>query len=94
MNFPERIRIPMDYLQLIETMSPQVYQSLLRSVELGKWPDGKPLTTEQRAHAMHAIIAWGERHLIERDRVGYIEKTQGTDDRCENTLEMPLNWKD
>ncbi len=64
-------------------MSPQIYQSLLRSVELGKWPDGKALTTEQRANAMQAIIAWGERHLAERDRVGYIEKTQRTDDLCD-----------
>ena len=60
----------MSYLQLIETMSPEIYQSLLRSVELGKWPDGKGLTTEQRATAMQDIIAWGERHLDERDRVG------------------------
>ncbi len=84
----------MDYLQLIETMSPQIYQSLVRSVALGKWPDGKPLTSEQRANAMQAIIAWGERHLKERDRVGYIEKKPQPDDPCDKTPEMPLNWKD
>ncbi len=84
----------MDYLQLIETMSPQIYQSLVRSVELGKWPDGKALTTEQRANAMQAIIIWGERHLTERDRVGYIEKKPKTDDQCDKTLEIPLNWKE
>jgi uncharacterized protein len=84
----------MDYLQLIETMSPQIYQSLVRSVALGKWPDGKLLTTEQRANAMQAIIAWGERHLTERDRVGYIEKKPKPADPCEKALEIPLNWKD
>jgi uncharacterized protein len=82
----------MSYLQLIETMSPEIYQSLLRSVELGKWPDGKGLTTEQRATAMQAIIAWGERHLAERDRVGYIEKKKSRD-LCDTPMETPMKWK-
>ena len=84
----------MSYLQFIETMSPEIYQSLLRSVELGKWPDGKALTTEQRTNAMQAIIAWGEMHLAERDRVGYIEKKQKSGDLCDTPLETPLSWKE
>ncbi len=84
----------MSYLQLIETMSPQIYQSLLRSMELGKWPDGKALTTEQRANAMQAIIAWGERHLVEQDRVGYIEQKQQSGEHCDAPLETPLTWKE
>ena len=84
----------MDYLQLIETMSPQIYQSLVRSVALGKWPDGKALTTEQRANAMQAIIAWGERHLVEQARVGYIEQKQKSGEHCDTPLETPLTWKE
>ena len=82
----------MSYLQFIETMSPEIYQSLLRAVELGKWPDGNVLTSEQRANALQAIIAWGERHLAERDRVGYIEKKQ-SGALCDTPLETPLKWK-
>jgi len=84
----------MNYLQLIETMTPEFYQSLMRSVELGKWPDGKVLTAEQRENAMQAIIAWGERHLAEQDRVGYIEKKQKAGDMCDTPLETPLSWKE
>ncbi len=84
----------MDYLQLIETMSPQIYQSLLRSVALGKWPDGKVLTAEQRANAMQAIIAWGERHLAESDRVGYVEKKQRVDEQCDAPAATPLKWSE
>jgi len=84
----------MDYLQLIETMSPDIYQSLLRSVALGKWPDGKILTAAQRANAMQAVIAWGERHLAEQDRVGYVERKQKVEDRCDTPMETPLNWKE
>ncbi len=84
----------MNYLQLIETMSPEIYQSLLRSVALGKWPDGKILTDEQRENAMQAVIAWGERHLAEQDRVGYIEPRQIVEDSCDMHRETPLTWKE
>jgi uncharacterized protein YeaC (DUF1315 family) len=84
----------MNYLQVIETMTPEFYLSLLRSVELGKWPDGKALTAVQRENAMQAIIAWGERHLAEQDRVGYIEKKQKAGDMCDEPLETPLRWKE
>ena len=84
----------MDYLQLIETMSPDIYQRLLRSVELGKWPDGRALTAEQRESAMQAIIAWGERHLPERDRVGYVERKEKPDEKCDTPGETPLSWKE
>ncbi|HEY6131669.1 MAG TPA: DUF1315 family protein [Halioglobus sp.] len=82
----------MNYLQLIESMTPEIYQSLSRSVELGRWPDGRRLTTEQRVNAMQAIIAWGERHLAQEDRVGYIETKQQPADPCETPA--PLKWKD
>jgi uncharacterized protein YeaC (DUF1315 family) len=84
----------MDYVQLIATMSPETYQSLVRSVELGKWPDGRTVTAQQRENAMQAIIAWGERHLPEQDRVGYIEKKEKAGDSCDAPLETPLNWKE
>ena len=58
----------MDYQQLIDTMSPEIYQKLKRSLEVGKWPDGKPLTAGQRHQTMQAIIAWGENHLPENER--------------------------
>ena len=84
----------MDYVQLIATMSPEIYQSLIRSVEMGKWPDGRTVTPQQRENAMQAIIAWGESHLLEQDRVGYIEKKEKAGDSCDAPLETPLNWKE
>ena len=84
----------MDYTQMIDTMSAEIYQSLKRSVELGKWPDGRRLTVEQRENAIQAIIAWGEKHLEEVDRVGYIDKGHKAGDKCDSPLETPLNWKE
>ena len=84
----------MDYLQLIDTMSPEIYQSLKRSLELGKWPDGTPLTVAQRHNAMQAVIAWGEKHLPEKERVGYIDKGHKAGDSCDDPQETTLNWQE
>ena len=78
---------------MIEAMTPEVYQSLRRAVELGKWPDGRPVTREQREHAMQAIIAWGETHLEATERVGYIDKGHKAGEACDVPRETPLNWK-
>jgi uncharacterized protein len=82
----------MDYLQLVETMSPEVYRSLKRAVELGKWPDGRALSAKQRQEAMQAVIAWGELHLEERQRVGFIDKGNKAGDSCDDSQEKPLKW--
>ena len=82
----------MDYQQMIETMTPEMYRNLRRAVELGKWPDGQALSPEQKQNAMQAVIAWGERHLPEAERVGYIDKGHKAGDSCVVTAETPLNW--
>jgi uncharacterized protein YeaC (DUF1315 family) len=84
----------MDYRQTVETMSPDVYKNLLRAVEMGKWPDGTAVTGEQRESAMQAIIAWGELHLPERERIGFIDRKKKAGDTCDEPVETPLNWKE
>ena len=83
----------MDYQQMIESMTPEMYQNLRRAVELGKWPDGQQLSPEQKQNALQAVIAWGERHLPETERVGYIDKGHKAGDSCDDPAATPLNWK-
>lgn len=83
----------MNYLKLIETMTPEIYQSLIRAVEIGKWPNGKPLTTSQRQEALQAVIAWGKLHLPENERVGYIDVGHKSGASCDDPLETTLKWK-
>jgi len=87
----------LDYLQAIESMSPEVYRRLLRAVELGRWPDGSSLSPAQRQSALQAVIAWGERHLPEGERVGFIDRGHKAGEQCadrgpEETL--PLTWRE
>ena len=63
----------MDYEQLIDSLTPDIVERLRRSVETGRWPDGRALTPEQRENSLQAIIAWDQRQLPEDERVGYID---------------------
>lgn len=63
-----------EFAKIIEQMNPNVYQRLKNAVELGKWPDGRPLTEEQRETSLQAVIAYEvDRNFPEHERTGYIE---------------------
>ncbi|MGL6163620.1 MAG: YeaC family protein [Aeromonas veronii] len=52
-----------EFLQAIRQMPQEVYERLKTAVELGKWPDGKPLTDEQKATSLQAVMAWQAMHI-------------------------------
>ena len=65
----------MTYEQLIRQLDPRIYRRLRESLELGKWPDGRALTEEQKALCMEAIIWYEREHEIpEQERAGYISR--------------------
>lgn len=63
----------MNYQELLEQVTPQVYASFKRALELGKWPDGRIMTAAQKEHCMQAVIAYDELHMPQQQRVGFIE---------------------
>ncbi len=64
----------MNFAEMIEKMSPDIYLALKRGVELGKWPNGQLLTAEQKQISMEAVLRYEANHQIpEQERVGYIE---------------------
>lgn len=63
------------YRKAVEALTPELYRRLRSAVETGRWPDGRAVTPEQRAHALQAVIAWESLHLSEEQRSGYIDKT-------------------
>lgn len=88
----------MDYQQLINTMTPDIYQNLKRAVELGKWPNGEKLSPEQRHTCLQAVIAYDHRHKPEEERVGFIHTKKhvhcGSDGDVAGLDEpQPLKWK-
>ncbi len=91
MNHHEAI---MNYDDLINSLTPVLYTRLQRAVETGRWPDGSPLTREQRETTLRAIITWGEKNLPPEQRVGYIDRGHKEGDTCDEPAAQPLNWRD
>lgn len=83
----------MDYQQAIAQMDETVYVRLKNAVETGKWPDGRPLSREQKEHAMSAVIAYGQMHLSADQQVGAIDKGHKEGDHCDDQSSI-LQWKD
>lgn len=52
----------MSFQQVVANMPQEVYERLRTAVELGKWPDGKPLTAEQKENSLQAVLAWQSMH--------------------------------
>ena len=86
----------MDFQQLLDSITPEIYESFKKAVELGKWPDARPLTEEQKSLCMQAIIAYDQR-VPEEQRTGYVPpKTTpcGTDLPKDHPQdEQTLKWR-
>jgi hypothetical protein len=84
----------MEYQDLLKQLSPEVYASFKRALELGRWPDGGALTDDQRSHCMQAIIAYDQIHLPEEQRVGYINRGHKQGQQCDTpeVEEQALRW--
>lgn len=51
--------------EMINSMTPEVYQRLSTAVELGKWPDGVALTAEQKENSLQLVMLWQARNNID-----------------------------
>ncbi|MES2817651.1 MAG: DUF1315 family protein [Pseudomonadota bacterium] len=60
------------FAEMIENITPEIHQRLKLAVEIGKWPDGRKLTQEQKELSLQAMIAWELQHLPEHERTGYM----------------------
>lgn len=68
----------MNFDDLIRSITPEIYENLKRAIELGKWPDGRRLSDEQRAQCLQAVIAWEQKNIADATRhTGYVPPKQG-----------------
>ncbi|MFC0338998.1 hypothetical protein SAMN05421848_0522 [Kushneria avicenniae] len=64
-----------NFERMIEQLTPQMYEGLKRGVELGKWPDGRALTSEQRELCLEAILRFEAAHNVPPEqRTGHIDR--------------------
>lgn len=79
----------MTYEELIERLDPAVYRNLRQSIELGKWPDGRKMTAEQRAISLEAVIYYENKHNVpEEERVGYLDRGSKAGTACDPSVRL------
>lgn len=59
---------------ILSALTPEVVNNFRTAIELGKWPDGRKLTAEQRQTCIQAVLVWEHEHLPATERTGYIHK--------------------
>lgn len=75
---------------VLAALTPDIVDRLRTAVELGKWPNGDRLTSEQRATSMQAVLIWEIKNLPENQRVGYIDKGRKVDEACDTDSALAL----
>lgn len=82
MNDSVRDEIPLE--KMLAALTPEIVTAFRLAIEIGKWPDGRRLSPEQRATCMQAVIAWEHKHLPEEQRTGYIDKGDKDGEVCDD----------
>ena len=54
----------MNDIDLIKTITPDIYERFKKAIETGKWNDGTLLTEDQKAITLRAIILYEQVHLL------------------------------
>lgn len=60
------------FRSVVRQLTPEIYKNMRRAVELGRWPDGRTVSPQQRQTCMQAMIAWEAEHVSEEQRTGYM----------------------
>lgn len=72
------------FARMLAALNPEIVASFRLAIEIGKWPDGRRLTPEQRETCMQAVIAWEMKNLPEQERTGYIHKDKKEGEVCDD----------
>ncbi len=69
----------MSFEDVAESISPEIYERFKLAIELGKWPDGRVLTKEQKEICLQTVMLYEAKNGVsERERVGFIDRTKKT----------------
>jgi len=64
------LKTPGSVEDLLEEITPAVFESLKTAIELGKWEDGSRLSEAQLEQSMQMIILYEMKHIPESERIG------------------------
>lgn len=69
----------MKFEDVAQQIDPEIYRRFKEAVELGKWPDGRVLTKEQKEICLQTIMMYEAKHQMPDDeRIGYVDSSKKT----------------
>ena len=69
----------MSFEDAAQAINPDIYARFKLAIELGKWPDGRILSKEQKEICLQAIMLYEAKHgLAEEQRIGYVDAKKKT----------------
>lgn len=69
----------MNFEDAAKQLDPEIYQRFKQALELGKWPDGRALSKEQKEICLQAVMLFeSAQGKEESDRVGFIDREKKT----------------
>ncbi len=85
----------MTFDEIIQKIDPVIYRNLRTGIELGKWPDGRVLTRDQKEVCMEAVIYYENKtNIAEADRIGYINTAKVEKTPCSSSAKPSANKVD
>lgn len=78
--------------EYLNALNDDVIQRFKTAIEIGKWPDGRLLSNEQRETCMQAIIVYEYDNLPEDHRTGYVPPKETPCDTSHDDP-APIKWK-
>ncbi|MDP0588984.1 MAG: DUF1315 family protein [Candidatus Endonucleobacter bathymodioli] len=85
----------MRFEDFLSKITPELYKTLRRSLELGKWPDGSLLKPEQKSATLQALMIYECKEIPEKERIGYMpqhckSKRPKRDDTVDSIIQFKL----
>jgi|TARA_R110002049_G_scaffold74278_4_gene191682 uncharacterized protein YeaC (DUF1315 family) len=69
----------MNFKDVAQQISPDIYRRFKEALELGKWPDGRALSKEQKEICLQAVIVYeAAQGVPEEKKTGYVDSTKKT----------------
>lgn len=78
--------------EYMNVLNDDIVKRFKTAIELGKWPDGRELTDDQRETCIQAVIMYEHEHLSEDERTGYVPPKETSCDSSKEQ-ETPVKWK-
>lgn len=83
----------MSFDQVAADLSAEVYEQFKLAIELGRWPDGKKLSDQQKQICLEAVLRYEQKNLPPEQRTGYIPPKKQTD-CAPPEQEQTIRWKE